>query len=177
MRNGRRDEMTEPEVIPDDIDEHIDASMRTFIVTHRKDGSPTCHPMARFYADRRYYMNMYQASVKHKNLERDPRIAVLVTTSSDTPELKAVLLRGRARLLSIDETLDREAPAGVVAARGINMEGVRSRDDAPERFVGEDAEDWLKRAAVMVQRIRDRVRVIWQVEPERADWLQDVRGR
>ena len=88
-----------------------------------------------------------------------------------------MLLRGRARLLSIDETLDAAAPPGVVAAQGINMEGIKSVDDAPEKFVGEDREDWLKRAAIMVQRIRDRVRVIWQVEPERVDWLQGVRGR
>ncbi len=57
------------------------------------------------------------------------------------------------------------------------MEGMKSVDDAPEKFVGEEPEDWLKRAAIMVQRIRDRVRVIWQVEPERVDWLQGVRGR
>ena len=64
--------MTGPDVIPDDIDAHIDSTVRTFIVSHRKDGSPTCHPMARFYVDRGYYMNMYAASVKHRNLERTP---------------------------------------------------------------------------------------------------------
>jgi hypothetical protein len=165
------------EVIPDDIDAFIDRSMRTFMVTRRKDGSPTCHPMARFYADRGYYLNMYAASIKHKNLERDPRIAVLVTTNSDNPDFQAVLLRGRARLLSGDETLSQDAPPGVVAARGIGMEGVKSVEDAPEKFTHEDPDDWLKRAAVMVQRIRDRVRVIWQVQPERAEWLADVRGR
>jgi hypothetical protein len=169
--------MTARDVIPDDIDAHIERSMRTFIVTRRKDGSPTCHPMARFYADRGYYLNMYAASIKHKNLERDPRIAVLVTSNSDDANFKAVLLRGRARLLSAAETLAEDAPHGVVGARGINMEGVKSVEDAPDKFVGEDPDDWLKRAAIMVQRIRDRVRVIWQVEPERADWLQDVRGR
>jgi hypothetical protein len=169
--------MTPDEVIPDDIDAHIDRSGRTFMITRRKDGSPTCHPMARFYADRGYYLNMYAASVKHKNLDRDPRIAVLVTTNSDDPDFEAVLVRGRARLLPAEETLSGDAPPGVVAARGIGMEGVKSVKDAPEKFVNEDPEDWLKRAAVMVQRIRDRVRVIWQVEPERTDWLSDVRGR
>jgi hypothetical protein len=149
--------------------------MRTFMVTRRKDGSPTCHPMARFYADRGYYLNMYAASVKHKNLARDPRIAVLVTTNSDTPDFKAVLVRGRARLLPVDETLSPDAPSGVVAARGIGMEGVKSVEDAPEKFVHEDPDDWLKRAAIMVQRIRDQVRVIWQVEPDHAQWLTDVR--
>jgi hypothetical protein len=169
--------MTAQKAIPDDVDAHIERSMRTFIVTRRKDGSPTCHPMARFYADRGFYLNMYAASIKHKNLARDGRIAVLVTTESDDPDFQAVLLRGRGRLLSGEETLAQDAPPGVVAARGIGMEGVKSVEDAPDKFVTEEPEDWLKRAAVMVQRIRDRVRVIWQVEPDRADWLQDVRGR
>jgi hypothetical protein len=169
--------MTNEQVIPDDIDDHIDRSGRTFMVTRRKDGSPTCHPMARFYADRGYYLNMYAASIKHKNLARDSRIAVLVTTNSDDPNFQAVVLRGHARLLSAAETLSDDAPPGVVAARGIGMEGVKSVEDAPEKFAHEDPDDWLKRAAIMVQRIRDRVRVIWQVEPERADWLSDVRGR
>ena len=50
-------------------------------------------------------------------------------------------------------------------------------EDAPEKFVGEDPEDWLKRAAIMVERIRDRVRVIWEVVPEQVAWLEDVRER
>jgi hypothetical protein len=174
-------ETTEPDaaarraIIPDNVDDHIEANVRTFLVTRRKDGSPTCHPMARFYADRRYYMNMYASSVKHKNLERDPEVAVLVTTPSDERDQHSVLVRGRARLLSIEETLADDAPEGVVLARGIGMEGVRKVEDAPEKFVTEDPEDWLKRAAIMVDRIRDRIRVIWEVVPERTDWLEDVR--
>src|ERR1700722_9861625 len=112
MSEGRQ-EMTGQDVIPDDLDAHIQASMRTFMVTRRKDGSPTCHPMARFYVDRGYYLNMYAASIKHKNLERDPRIAVLVTTNSDDPDFEAVLVRGRARLLPAEETLSEDAPPGV----------------------------------------------------------------
>jgi hypothetical protein len=163
--------------IPDDIDDHIERSSRTFMVTRRKDGSPTCHPMARFYADRQYYMNMYATSLKHHNLERDPHVCCLVTTNSDDPEFQAVQIRGQARLLSAEETLADDAPPGVVEARGIGMEGVKSVEDAPEKFVGEDPEDWLKRAAIMVERIRDRVRVIWEVVPEQVSWLEDVRER
>ncbi len=165
------------QIIPEHIDQHISTNGRTFMVSLRRDGSPTCHPMARFYADRRYYLNMYASSAKHKNLERDPRVAILVTTSSDDPDFKAVLLRGRARLLAADETLATTAPPGVIEARGIGMEGVRSVEDAPEKFVHEDPEDWLKRAAIMVQRIRDRVRVIWEIVPSEAARLEDVRAR
>lgn len=81
--------------IPDDMDDHIERSSRTFMVTRRKDGSPTCHPMARFYADRQYYMNMYATSLKHHNLERDPHVCCLVTTNSDDPEFQAVQIRDK----------------------------------------------------------------------------------
>ena len=45
--------------IPDDMDDHIERSSRTFMVTRRKDGSPTCHPMARFYVTRSPVLHEY----------------------------------------------------------------------------------------------------------------------
>jgi Pyridoxamine 5'-phosphate oxidase len=159
-----------------EVDEHLAGHHRTFMITRRKDGSPTCHPMAQWYAERRMFLNMYASSQKHKNLERDGRICCLVTTDSDVPELLAVVVKGRARQLSIEETLADDASTGIVLARGIGMEGVKAVADAPEKFESEEAEDWLKRAGIMVARIRDRVRVIWEVEPDQTvAWLGDVR--
>ncbi|HKA05209.1 MAG TPA: pyridoxamine 5'-phosphate oxidase family protein [Acidimicrobiales bacterium] len=161
--------------IPDDIDGHLEDHGRTLMVTRRKDGSPTCHPMARFYADGEMYFNMYASSVKHRNLSRDPRVTCLVTTDSDDPDFRAVIVRGRARYLSPDETLAADASTAVRLARGIGMEGVTKVDDAPEKFAIEEPEDWLKRAAIMVERIRDGVRVLWEVVPAEVAWLEDVR--
>jgi hypothetical protein len=162
--------------IPEDIDEYLEQHGRTFIVTRRKDGSPTCHAMARFYADGELYLNMYATSIKHKNLTRDPHITCLVTTDSDDPDFRAVVLRGTARYLSPDQTLSPDASAGVRLARGIGMEGVTKVEDAPEKFAVEEPEDWLKRAAIMVERIRDGVRVLWEVVPDQVAWLDDVRS-
>jgi nitroimidazol reductase NimA-like FMN-containing flavoprotein (pyridoxamine 5'-phosphate oxidase superfamily) len=168
--------MTEPRTpIPDDIDAHLERHGRTFIVTRRKDGSPTCHPMARFYADREMYLNMYATSVKHKNLSRDPRICCLITTESDDPDFRAVVVRGTARYLSPEETLADDASTAVRLARGIGMEGVKAVEDAPEKFTVEEPEDWLKRAAVMVERIRDGVRVLWEIVPDDVAWLDHAR--
>jgi hypothetical protein len=161
--------------IGEEMNAHIGSTYRTFMVTRRKNGSVTCHPMAKFYADETIYLNMYASSAKYKNLDRDPRICLLATTNSDDPEFRAAVIRGRARLLSPEETLADDAPSGVVKARGINMEGVKKVEDAPDKFVGEDPEDWLKRAAVMVERIRDRVRVIFEIEADEVAWLEDVR--
>jgi hypothetical protein len=55
------------------------------------------------------------------------------------------------------------------------MEGVTKVEDAPEKFTTEEPDDWLKRAAIMVERIRDGVRVLWEVVPHEVAWLDDVR--
>lgn len=169
--------MPERPAIPADIDQFLEEGegKRMFMVTLRKDGAPTCHPMARFYADGMYLLNMYAASQKHKNLDRDPRIFCLSTEASDAAEMRPAIWRGTARLISADETLSSQAPKAVVEARGIGMEGVKAVEDAPEKFLTEEPTDWLKRAAVMVERIRDRVRVLWEVVPSQVDWLKDVR--
>jgi Pyridoxamine 5'-phosphate oxidase len=161
--------------IPDDIDDHLARGVRTFMVTRRRDGSPTCHPMARFYADGEMYLNTYATSAKHRNLSRDPTIACLMTTESDDPNFRAVLIRGTARCLSPKQTLAPDASAAVRLARGIGMEGVTKVEDAPEKFTTEEPDDWLKRAAIMVERIRDGVRVLWEVVPHEVAWLDDVR--
>lgn len=161
--------------IPEDLHQHLNTFNRAFFVSHRADGSPTCHPMGSFYADRELYFNMYASSAKHRNLLRDPRTTVLVTNPSDSHNLEVAVLRGSARLLPGDEILALDAPAGVVKARGIGMEGVKSIQDAPEKFAREDPEDLMKRAAVMVERIRDGIRVLWQIVPDSVAWLRDVR--
>jgi Pyridoxamine 5'-phosphate oxidase len=166
----------EPVDIPPDVDQHLATHHRTFMVTRRKDGSPTCHPMAQWYSDGRMFLNMYAASQKHKNLVRDDRICCLVATDSDIPEMQVAVVKGRARQLSIEETLAPDAATAIVAARGIGMEGVKAVEDAPEKFQIEEPEDWLKRAGIMVARIRDRVRVIWEVEPDQpVRWLGNLR--
>jgi hypothetical protein len=121
------------------------------------------------------FMNMYAASVKHRNLSRDGRICCLVTTASDEEDFRAIVLNGEARYLSPEETLRDDAPAGARLARTIGMEGVTKVADAPEKFRTEEPEDWLKRAAVMLERIRDGVRVLWHVEPEQVGFLDEVR--
>jgi hypothetical protein len=117
---------------------------------------------------------MYASSAKHRNLSRDNRITCLFTTNSDDADFRAVVLQGTARDLTAEETLASERP-GARLARTIGMEGVKSVADAPEKFATEEPTDWLKRAAIMLERIRDGVRVLWTLEPEHAGFLDQVR--
>jgi Pyridoxamine 5'-phosphate oxidase len=162
-----------------ELDADVDAFMadngRTFMITKRKDGSPTAHPMAGFYAEGRLYLNMYFKSLKHKNLQRDPRITCLVATPSDDEGFRAVVYRGRARNLSLEETLAEDAPLGVRIARVGSMEGALEAGGDTTRFTNEDPDDLRKRAKIMVQRIAKQTRVLWEVVPEQAEFLEQVR--
>jgi hypothetical protein len=159
-----------------EVDAFMEENGRTFMITRRKDGSPTAHPMAGFYGEGRLYLNMYHKSLKHRNLQRDPRLTCLVSTPSDARDFRAVVYRGRARLLSIEETLADDAPPGVEIARVGSMDGALREGGDTARFASEDPDDLRKRAKIMVERIAKQTRVLWEVVPDQADFLDRLRG-
>src|SRR3989442_14941063 len=85
------------------------AHTRTFLLTLRPDGAPTCHPMVGWWRDGALWLNTYRRSAKVRNLTAEPRVACVVVTDDDAPRFRGVVLRGRA------EVVARDAPA---AARG-----------------------------------------------------------
>jgi general stress protein 26 len=64
--------------MPDDAAAFLARYSRAFLLTRRRDGSPTIHPMVAFFDDGRVTMTTYRKSAKARNVERDPRAAVLV---------------------------------------------------------------------------------------------------
>jgi hypothetical protein len=162
--------------LPAEVDAFLEDNGRTFMVTKRSDGAPTAHPMARFYGEGRLYLNMYSKSMKHRNLQRDPRITCLVTTPSDSPSFRAAVYRGRARWLSIEETLADDAPLGVQIARVGSMDSALQAGGDTSRFASEDPDDLRKRAKILVERISKQTRVLWEVMPEENEFLDAVRG-
>ncbi|HET6875426.1 MAG TPA: pyridoxamine 5'-phosphate oxidase family protein, partial [Acidimicrobiales bacterium] len=97
---------------PEDVDEFMRGSRRLFMVTKRKDGSPTCHPMAAFYGGGALYLNMYRASAKARNLGRDDRICCVLTTPYGAEQFRAAVYKGHARELSVEEVFADEVPEG-----------------------------------------------------------------
>jgi hypothetical protein len=170
--------MTGPEQVqvPDAEDAFLEANGRTFMITRRKDGFPSAHPMARFYAERRIFFNMYSTSVKDKNLTRDPGVSCLVTTPSDASDFRAVVFRGSGRKIPVADAAADDAPLGVRIARGGSMQTVLQRDGDMSRFAAEDPDDIKKRASVLLARVAAGVRVLWEVEPDQVAFLDQVRG-
>ena len=144
--------MTASAPIPADVGRFLEANRRTFMITLRKDGSPTGHPVSVFSGGG-FFINMYTASLKSRNLARDGRTCCVVTTPSEAERFTGVLLRGRARPLPADEALASGAPAGLASARNPAAEG-------------------LSDVAV---RIENRVRTIYEVVPTESGTLERVR--
>ena len=109
--------------IPDDVAAFLGHHTRVFLLTRRRDGSPTIHPMTAFFADGRVTMTTYRKSAKARNVERDERAACLVVNGYGKDDVRAVLVRGRGRLrqatLAALPTAEREEPkvSGDVTAR------------------------------------------------------------
>lgn len=157
-----------------DVDAFLTQNVRTFLISRRKDGFPTAHPMGRFYAEGRFFLNMYAKSVKARNLDSDPRITCLVTSPSDTENMEFAVLRGRARHVPRDETLAPDAAPGLRLARSGSMERVLTEGDNT-RFEHEDPTDLKKRATVMVERVAAGTRVVWEVHPDLVALFPSVR--
>lgn len=151
---------------PVDAEEFMGQNRRTFMITLRKDGSPTAHPMAGFYGGR-LYLNAYRVSAKAKNLGRDDRICCVVATPADAEEFAAAVYRGRARLLPVDEVFADRVPEGLAWARNPRSAGSQEQPDAPpedERMIGDTA-----------GRIRRGKRVIFEISPDEVGMIGDVR--
>src|SRR5262245_44993589 len=115
----------EPVQLPGDVADFLTAHTRAFLVTHRRDGAPTIHPMTAFFADGRVVFNTYRKSAKTRNVERDARAAVGVVNGycAKGDRVEAVALRGCAGVRSgvppVPPGASAEAPrvSGSVAGR------------------------------------------------------------
>jgi PPOX class probable F420-dependent enzyme len=77
---------------------------RSFLLTRRASGAPTGHPMTlRVSSDGDLLFNTYRASAKARNLMRQPQVSCVVTTGSDDPDPRWVLVSGTAEVLDQDE--------------------------------------------------------------------------
>src|SRR5262245_46015954 len=133
--------------IPDDVAAFLARYTRMFLLTRRRDGSPTIHPMTGFFADGRVTMTTYRKSAKARHVERDPRAACLIVNGYGKSDVRGALVRGRASLR-----------AGGVAALPSST--------AP-------AADRPKVGAGVAERVADRMasgkRVFLDVEPDAAE--------
>src|SRR6185436_4864087 len=98
---SRRDQIA---LTPAEQREYLESSHTIILTTLDRQGYP--HSVAMWYAvepDGAVVMTTFRKAQKVKNVERDPRCALLVESGRDYPELKGLLIRGRA---VIDENFE-----------------------------------------------------------------------
>jgi hypothetical protein len=110
-------------MIADDVAAFLTKHTRVFLLTRRKDGAPTIHPMTGFFADGRVTMTTYRKSAKARNVEHDPRAGCVVVNGYGRDDVQAVAVRGRAVLRQAEM---QALPASERAAPKVS-EGVAAR--------------------------------------------------
>lgn len=149
-----------------DAKEFMRANRRAFMITLRKDGSPTAHPMAAFYGGGALYVNVYRTSAKARNLWRDDRVCCVLATPSNT-DFDGAVYKGQARELSVEEVFADQVPEGLAWARNPRSGGSQEQPEIPpeeERHIGDTA-----------GRVKRGKRIIFEISPDELGMIQDVR--
>ena len=159
--------------VPKEVRDFMDNNGRTFMLTLRKDGSPTGHPMGGFWGGG-LYLNMYRDSVKNKNLLRDPSICCITTTPSDAKDFKAIVYRGSARAVPVEETSGEAAPAGLRRARApLEQNNARPK---PKEAPPDDPVEAQRRLDAVKEKVKAGLRLVYEVVPEQTGMLDKLRG-
>ncbi len=92
-------EPTLPE-LPAEVREVFRKPVLAYLATNGPDGYPHVSPMWVDVEDGRIVVNTAKGRIKHRNLERDPRVSI----SAEDPESPFVpaVVRGRATLTTVD---------------------------------------------------------------------------
>ena len=82
--------MVDINLINDKVVKLFSAKNLVFIATLMKDGSPQLSPVWANYEDGFILVNTAEGRIKHKNILRDPRVAVSVTSNDDPLDMTTI---------------------------------------------------------------------------------------
>ncbi len=130
----------------DEIDAFLRATRKVQVATLGKDGTPHLTTLFHVVDDRgRIAFWTYGRSQKIRNLERDPRISLLVEDGEDYFELRGVSVRGTGEVLR-----DLDAVREVGTAVALRMIAADTPDALGELGMAEVERQAAKRVAVVV---------------------------
>jgi PPOX class probable F420-dependent enzyme len=120
---------------PDEVSAYLASALTAVLVTIGPDGVPNPVGMWFVMAGDDLVMRTYAKSQKVRNLERDPRVSVLVEDGETYETLRGVQLTGRMSLSrDVDEVLD------VVAGLAAKYDGVADLDrESLREYAGKQA--------------------------------------
>jgi PPOX class probable F420-dependent enzyme len=85
---------------PEEIDAFLEESRTLQVATLGKDGFPHVAPMWFVIEDDKVVFRSFSKSQKIVNLKRDPKLTVLIESGLDYSELRGVMIKGEARLIT-----------------------------------------------------------------------------
>jgi PPOX class probable F420-dependent enzyme len=133
---------------PEEQTEFLAEPRTMSLCTIDKDGYPHVVAMAYMEKDGCIYMSSYGKAQKVLNVRRNPKVAVMIESGTDYPELKGLMIRGRCEIIDKPE----EVWSLMRQTREKRGEGVSTEEDAQ-----------LK--------VRAQKRVILKIVPEKvASW-------
>jgi PPOX class probable F420-dependent enzyme len=84
---------------PEEVRAFLEAGRTLLVASLRGDGRPHLVPMWYVLEDGKVAFRSFTRSQKVLNLQRDPRLSVLVESGEAYAELRGVMIEGRARLI------------------------------------------------------------------------------
>lgn len=136
---------------PEEVQEFLTANTVLQVATMGKDGWPHVAPMWYVMDGNRVVFRSFTKSQKIVNLQRNPQLTVLVETGDDYSQLRGVMIKAEAKLVSDPEYV--LSVYGGLAAKYpmINDTPMDLEGDALEAAFGRFAS---KNTAVMVEPVR-----------------------
>jgi general stress protein 26 len=88
------------------VETFLESAGRGFLVTRRRDGSPTTHPLTPLWKEGAIHINTYRKSAKVRNVLRHPKVSYVITSADDDPSYFALECRGTAVILDLADVPD-----------------------------------------------------------------------
>ena len=120
-----------PEDLAEPIRRHLEGHSRSFLLTLRADGSPTAHPMTALLEEGALVFNTYRKSAKARNVERDPRLAVVLLDGYDEAAgegSSGFALEGEGEVCRVEAHSEQRGSGPDVAAAQRERVGERLRE-------------------------------------------------
>jgi len=109
------------------------ANRKAALATVDKDGFPHLVAMTYGIKDGVYYMTSYAKAQKVLNIQRNPKVGLMIEAGASYAELKGVMVRGTCELIEGEDAV-RDAWA-IISGEGGRQRRRETNDSAPKRIV------------------------------------------
>jgi hypothetical protein len=123
------------ELTEDELHDYFETSKTVIMATHNHDGFPHMVPMWFTMLDGLVHMHTYRSSQKVRNIERDPRGALLIEDGEDYDKLRGVYVRGRFEIRDDQELCLSIGVRSAIKYQGLDAAQAEAAADGIRHYV------------------------------------------